>query len=316
MSAAPAEKITVIIPVYKVEPYLDKCVQSVLGQTYENLEIILVDDGSPDGCPAMCEAYARADGRVRVVHKENGGLSSARNAGIDIAAGEYIGFVDADDHIQPDMYEKLLAALKETGADMSMCDVVYADTEDHLLQEIPPIPRETLTARQAYERAELAPDSWRYVVAWNKLYRRELFDRVRYEEGRLHEDEFMVTALFRLCERIAVTPDTFYWDVRRAESIMTSPVTVRKLDAADAFVQRYDYYKAQGWTALAKNVLRRAYELVWTVMDGVDVPANRAAVAARVRAVAGRQLARLDLHGLWLWLGYMRRARGAGSVSP
>ena len=106
--------ISVIVPVYKVEEFLPKCVASIRGQTYENLEIILVDDGSPDGCGAMCDGYAREDARIKVIHKKNGGLSDARNAGIDIARGEYIGFVDSDDWSEPEMYETLLTtALKE-----------------------------------------------------------------------------------------------------------------------------------------------------------------------------------------------------------
>ena len=106
--------ISVIVPVYKVEQYLDECVQSIINQTYKNLEIILVDDGSPDRCPEMCDEYARQDSRIKVIHKPNGGLSSARNAGIDIARGEYIGFVDSDDYIAHDMYEKLYNAFEGT----------------------------------------------------------------------------------------------------------------------------------------------------------------------------------------------------------
>ena len=101
-------KISVIVPVYKVEKYLDKCVESIVNQTYKNLEIILVDDGSPDNCPAMCDEWAEKDERIRVIHKENGGLADARNAGMDIATGDYIGFVDSDDWIEPNMYEVLL----------------------------------------------------------------------------------------------------------------------------------------------------------------------------------------------------------------
>ena len=110
------ELISVIIPIYNVEAYLDECIASVIAQTYSNLEIILVDDGSPDNCPQMCDEWAAKDSRIRVIHKENGGLSDARNAGIDIATGEYIAFVDSDDWIVPEMYEKMLAALKTENA--------------------------------------------------------------------------------------------------------------------------------------------------------------------------------------------------------
>ena len=114
-------KISVIVPVYQVEETLDKCVESIIGQTYKNLEIILVDDGSPDNCPAICDSWAEKDSRIRVIHKENGGLCSARNAGMDIAAGDYLGFVDSDDCIEPDMYQLLVENAASTQADISRC---------------------------------------------------------------------------------------------------------------------------------------------------------------------------------------------------
>ena len=120
--------ISVIVPVYKVENFLDRCVESIVGQTYENLEIILVDDGSPDNCPAMCDEWAEKDSRIRVIHKENGGLCSARNAGMDIAAGDYLGFVDSDDCIEPDMYQLLVENAVSTQADISRCGI-FVDEE-------------------------------------------------------------------------------------------------------------------------------------------------------------------------------------------
>ena len=118
-------KISVIVPVYKVEKTLDKCVESIIGQTYKNLEIILVDDGSPDNCPAMCDGWAEKDSRIRVIHKENGGVSSARNAALDIATGDYIGFVDSDDWIEPEMYEFLYENSRKYSADISFCGTFY-----------------------------------------------------------------------------------------------------------------------------------------------------------------------------------------------
>ena len=114
-------KISVIVPVYKVENFLDRCVESIVGQTYENLEIILVDDGSPDNCPAMCDGWAEKDSRIRVIHKENGGVSSARNAALDIATGDYIGFVDSDDWIEPEMYSSLIQQISESGKHIALC---------------------------------------------------------------------------------------------------------------------------------------------------------------------------------------------------
>ena len=122
--------ISVIVPVYKAEKYLDKCVQSIVNQTYKNLEIILVDDGSPDNCPEMCDEWAKKDSRIKVIHKENGGVSSARNAGLDNSFGDYIGFVDSDDFIENDFYECLYDNLVENGADISFCTFKTLDEKN------------------------------------------------------------------------------------------------------------------------------------------------------------------------------------------
>ena len=125
--------ISVIVPVYNIEAYLRKCIDSILAQTYTNLEIILVDDGSTDNSGEICNEYAAKDARIRVIHKGNGGLSSARNTGIDIATGKYIGFVDSDDYLAPDMYEKLLGAIVNNHADISVCNVHHVDENEELI---------------------------------------------------------------------------------------------------------------------------------------------------------------------------------------
>jgi len=130
--------ISVIIPVYKVERYLDACVASVVGQTYPDLEIILVDDGSPDNCPALCDAWAAKDTRIRVIHRSNGGLSAARNSGLDICTGEYIAFVDSDDRLEPDVLEQAMVARKQTGTDLVLFNYQCVDEENHLLREQTP----------------------------------------------------------------------------------------------------------------------------------------------------------------------------------
>ena len=165
--------ISVIIPVYRVEAYLRRCVDSVLAQTYTQTEVILVDDGSPDGCPAICDAYAREDGRVRVIHQENAGLSGARNAGIEAAKGAWLSFVDSDDYLAPEFLERLYRACVDTGSEMSVCRWEYVRGEQ-------PVPErgsgklEVCSGREMLARL-YQPDGAYFVVAWNKLYRRELF---------------------------------------------------------------------------------------------------------------------------------------------
>ena len=180
--------LSVIVPVYGVEIYLEKCVRSILAQTYRNLEIILVDDGSPDRCPEMCDAFAAEDERVVVIHKENGGLSSARNAGIEIARGEYIGFVDSDDYILPEMYSVMCNALCTQNADICICSYQKVDEEGKKIATGgSPIQNQMFTQKQILEKLGEA-QNWYYVITPTKLYKAEILKKVRFEEGRLHED--------------------------------------------------------------------------------------------------------------------------------
>lgn len=175
------EKISVIIPVYNVEKYLDKCVKSVVNQTYENLEIILVDDGSPDACPAMCDEWAKKDMRIKVIHKENGGVSSARNTGLDACTGDYIGFVDSDDWIEPDMYEYLLNICADNGADVARCAfVIEAENSDnaaHLQGD-----SELSVLRGDELIVELVSGGYNEGIMCNKLYKSEYIKNLHFNE--------------------------------------------------------------------------------------------------------------------------------------
>lgn len=183
-----APLISIIVPIHKVEPYLEQCVNSIINQTYKNLEIILVDDGSPDNCPAICDSYATKDPRIRIIHKQNGGLSSARNAGLSIATGEYIGYVDSDDFIEPAMYSTLLEILeKDLGAGAVACRFNLVENGK--------IKNHTSTA-QIKEGTRISGDDLIkeglfccYTIAvWNKLYRREVIEGIKFVEGRNGED--------------------------------------------------------------------------------------------------------------------------------
>ena len=222
--------ISIIVPVYKVEPYLRKCVESIINQTYTNLEIILVDDGSPDNCGTICDEYALKDSRIKVIHKENGGLSDARNAGLDIATGDYIGFVDSDDWIEPQMYGKLLDLLLNYGADMALGgvadDVVTGgEVKTVKVSDYGNTPRseDKLSAMRCYFFG-----SW---AAWDKLYRRELFDGIRFPMGEINEDEAIVLHLLDRCEKVCYTNEICYHYIKRANSgsITTSSFSAKKL---------------------------------------------------------------------------------------
>ncbi len=215
-----ADLISVIVPVYNVEKYLDRCMKSILQQTYHRLEIILVDDGSTDASAAMCDAYARRDSRIRVVHKQNGGLSDARNAGLELAAGDYIGYVDSDDWIEPDMYACMHRACVEHGAQLAVCRY-FSEYRDRTVSGggggITPLSREELL--KIYISG---PDEYViYNSVWSKLFRRDLVEGMVFPKGRNSEDIMYTTRAFCRAERAVYIDQCFYhYVLDREGSIM------------------------------------------------------------------------------------------------
>lgn len=181
------DKVSIIIPVYKVEPYIDECLHSVVNQTYKNLEIILVDDGSPDNCPHICDSWAEKDGRIKAIHKQNGGLSSARNAGMDIATGEFVMFVDSDDFIEKSMVYDLLQSQKTSKADIVCCEINRYSEGEYSLMDIFHSNREcyTISSTGFLEKLFLTEAS---CASWNKLYKAEILKEHRFPLGRYNED--------------------------------------------------------------------------------------------------------------------------------
>lgn len=238
---------SVIVPIYNVEKYLPECVDSILNQTLTDLEVILVDDGSPDSCPAICDTYAAKDSRVKVIHKLNGGLSSARNAGLDIASGRYIGFVDSDDMIELDMYEKMVQRIVNSDADLCFCRVISTD-EDGILREnnrLFGLDNSVLSGRDVLNQLVKGGSTY-YESIWNKLYKRELFDSLRFIEGKQHEDAFIVHHIYGRCSRIVFLENLFYIYRLRSDSIMRKEFSVKRLDVIDAFMDRVNYCLARG----------------------------------------------------------------------
>ena len=188
MSGIQMSMITVIVPIYKVEHYLNRCVQSIIDQTYRNLEIILVDDGSPDLCPAMCDAWRERDSRILVIHKQNGGLSDARNTGMAVASGDYIAFVDSDDWIAPEMLERLLGAIREDDSDIAACTVQMVG-EGVSTSQFLTVRTNCVLSRQEAQKALLEESLLKQPV-WYKLYKRETIRDILFEVGKHHEDVF------------------------------------------------------------------------------------------------------------------------------
>lgn len=220
--------ISVIVPVYKVEEYLARCVDSLLAQTYENLEILLVDDGSPDSCGRICDDYAQRDARVRVIHKENGGLSSARNAGIDVARGEYFGFVDSDDWVVPQTYEWLLDMVQEENVKM-VCAGRYdvsSWTGERKTGLCPP-KREAISGEELTRRIF----HWDNVdsAAWDKLYHRSLFEQIRYPLGVVSEDLPTTYRLALKAGKVGMLDKPVYCYFHRDGSITTAKFSEKAL---------------------------------------------------------------------------------------
>lgn len=251
--------ISIIVPVYKVETYLERCVTSILNQTYSNFELILIDDGSPDNCPKICDQFAEKDTRIKVIHKANGGLSDARNAGLDLAKGEYIGFVDSDDFISQNMYEKLMTSILETNADMAVCNFVYVDDKGSFIEDkniSMPVKDEELDI-EAYTKRMTGEKGWYYVTAWNKLYNKALFNEMRFPKDKQHEDEFLIHHLIYQCKCIVCIKEALYYYVQRSGSIMSQNNYIKMLDYGEALIDRYYLAKKKKNKLLRINTIQK-----------------------------------------------------------
>lgn len=218
--------LSIIVPVYKVEDYLCRCLDSILAQTYENFELILVDDGSPDGCGAICDRYAQQDPRVKVIHKENGGVSSARNAGLAQAKGEWIGWVDPDDWVDEDMYAYLMTAVLEEGADVAVCGRIE-EYEDHT-RERGWEERRVLDREEAMHYLLLNDDMQN--LLWDKVWKRSIFDGLQFWQRRTYEDIAIMHQLFERCQRMVCLPEAKYHYFQRPTSIVSDQSLGNKIN--------------------------------------------------------------------------------------
>ncbi|MBQ4244859.1 MAG: glycosyltransferase, partial [Clostridia bacterium] len=230
--------ISVIVPVYNVEKYLDTCVESIVSQTYDNLEIILVDDGSTDSCPRICDEWALKDPRVKVIHKENGGLSSARNAGMEIAKGEYIGFVDSDDVISPFMFETLYYALIEARADVAQCGFIKFNDYSELLFPVAEEKTETKVFNNHDAVESLLTGGPVSVECCTKLINATLAKSVLFETGRINEDVLWTYRILAKAECVVTVDNALYGYFQRPGSIMNDSYTEKRFDAINALSQR------------------------------------------------------------------------------
>ena len=253
--------ISVIVPVFKVEPFLVRCIESVRNQTYKNIEIILVDDGSPDRCPEICDTYKQRDARIRVIHKENGGLSDARNAGSCASKGEYLCFVDSDDYMQPTMVEHLVNAAVCSGAKLAVANFqVINERGERIFPE-----GESPIQTGVYSAEELIPRfyqnlGWYYIVAWNKLYHRSLFEQIRFPLGKIHEDEYIIPQIMWLAKKIAcVGSEEYMYIYQRKGGIMSSRQVQSHCDWLEALYLRFEFFKQEKGVIYFASQTRAVY---------------------------------------------------------
>lgn len=224
--------ISVIIPVYKVEKYLDRCIQSIVDQSYHNLEIILVEDGSPDACKDICDNWSDMDQRITVLHKENGGLSDARNAGLEIAKGEWITFVDSDDYVDRHYVKYLSMLIDKYHADISVCSFYEIYETDRPMVSVGGMFEKVFGPKEAIETMLYDKDF--YTCAWGKLYRSSLFDEIQYPLGKLYEDLSTTYRLLAKARTIAYGPRHLYYYVQREGSILNSKFNRKNLELIEA----------------------------------------------------------------------------------
>ena len=239
MSIIDNRMVSVIIPAYNVEQYVERCVYSVTKQTYRNLEIILVDDGSTDCTGIICDKLAKEDNRISVIHKTNGGLSDARNAGIDVSRGEYISFVDSDDYIASDMLEHMMNAMCET--DISMVVVGFWKQSGDAREYCGPTTERVVSSEEALKDIYIGHEI--YPASWNKLYRRALFNNNRFAVGMINEDSEIITKLLVECKRVALVSKPLYIYMIREGSITQSSFSSKDYNGIKAYRTAVDVCK-------------------------------------------------------------------------
>lgn len=248
-------QISVIVPVYKVEQYLHRCVDSILAQTYPDFELILVDDGSPDRSPVICDEYAKKDQRVVVIHQANGGLSAARNAGIDWAFAnsdsQWFTFIDSDDWIHPEYLARLLKGAQDHGVSISIG--AYATVKDDH-----EVPTSTISDAECWATEEFFTEhNINATIACAKLYRKECFEQIRYPLGKLHEDEFTTYKILFQHSKIAAISTPLYYYFQNEQGIVNSTWTMKRMVVYDALEEQISFFKETGYSGAHKAIIRR-----------------------------------------------------------
>lgn len=251
-------QVSVIVPIYKVEKYINRCIDSILSQTFSDYDLILIDDGSPDRCPSICDYYASIDKRIHVIHQQNSGLSAARNAGIEWSIAnsdsQWITFVDSDDWIEERMLEILYNAIFNTTYKICICQFETINNNESP-KTLKPYKKFIADPEKLYLH-----DRVNATVAWGKLYAKECFSNIRYPNGRLHEDEFVTYKILFEQELIMFISAPLYFYYQNTDGIMNSKWNIKHLDALEAFKEQIIYFEKEGFMEARDRSIKA---LIW-----------------------------------------------------
>lgn len=295
-------RISVIIPVYKVEAYLEECLDSVLTQDYRDLEVILIDDGSPDRCPEICDGYAARDSRVRVIHQQNAGAAAAKNTGLRAATGEYLSFVDSDDYLEPGAYSYMLSVLEQTGADAG--EFCFRNEYKGRGEDV-----RFFTGREVFSTVEYLRfylTGWSSALLWNKLYRRSLFDGIFFEEGHRIDDEYFTYRGMMNARKVVRDEKIIYHYRKRASGAMLNPAARERLmlDRVD-FMEKRRHCVAERFPELKREF---DWEFVNAMIYMAEYPDNNAESISVLKKGLKAYFRKLPftVPPRWYWKGILR----------
>lgn len=261
-------KVSIVVPIYNMERYLEKCINSILKQTLSNIELILVNDGSTDKSGELCDRYAQIDKRIKVIHKENGGVSSARNAGLQVVNGDYIGFVDPDDYIDEQMYKALYNQAIHDFSSIVLCDFYTVSEDGQLLNHTDKDEnnekskqytniealKEMFNIEKVYNLGTEVNPKW--IIMCNKIFSRNLFKELRFVENRIYEDEYIAHELLYRSKKVSYIPKKYYYYVQRENSLSNFSFNMKKFERIYALKQRADFFKEKGLYELHYKTLK------------------------------------------------------------
>lgn len=285
------ELISVIVPVYNVETYLNRCVDSIIGQTYKNIEIILIDDGSTDASPRLCDDYLHIDNRIVVIHQENKGLSSARNVGIKIAKGKYLSFVDSDDYIDKHFIDRMYTTITAQSSDIVICDIRSFDSQT--LQFLPhtrDIGNSFVDIGHIFETMMQSDYPWLYTMSCNKLYSRQIFNEACFLDGFIHEDEIIFLDIVKQSPKVfQINESLYFYCKNRDGSIVNKKYSIKRFDIFIAFYNRIEYFKQNGFNKkliinecrkIFRKLKRALYKLHFEEFEEIELYQNELKKAA------------------------------------